>query len=1095
MEFRSDLAIITVVPEEYDAVRRRFSGLRLYSDPQTTNLYGWMHGQVRTAAGQQLHLVLSLAGKQGISAATAAAIQTVRFWRPRALLLVGIAGGIRRDGLTNGDIVVSTMVVGYEYGKLTHDYAPRPDMVFQVSRALLASASTLATNSGSRVDQDAPSPSPTVHLGYVASGDKLVDTTSSAYFQRVLKWAPKILAVEMEGAGAANAIQSLDDLDMKVHFLMVRGISDFPLESAEEASGQTAERDSWKIRAAESAANFASDLVTKAWPFPPIARRDFGQNGQPKHSTSPRLYAAGALDAGDRFFADIRYRRVLGEPFVLLMGSHDVAPGEASSIRPDAASCRHAQLARLLRSGVFRVVLAHGQGAELAQESKRDSPWRQVSFARIDQISAIALAKFFSTTEPGIKILDLNAGVGGLDNQKTRILQQVSRSGLVILDYSESDTALEQLVATSGGAVWLIGGDIVRLIEHFDLEPRKSGSNILHENTVAYEKLIDEIEERILPQVRLTSSPDSDDSWDGAAPNRIGELAQLQNQLEQHLLHATASPTAAATRDEGRYDAVTEMRAKIDALSIEGEGTILGEYCLSEKIGSGATSAVFAARHVINQATAAVKVLSRAQVEDRSAVHRFFRGARIMHALSHPNIVRIFDLGSTTGPWCYYVMEFVDGPNLDALLESDCLEPEQRWLIARQILQAVAYAHGTAGEQPIVHRDLKPSNILITERLEAKLGDFDTAFFERGSELSFNSNLPIGTAFYIAPEMEGSPAIETQRSPRIDVFALGRILLRLMTNIAPRETTVSAFLNDEEGLRVALTSRMPGRPANILCKLITRATHRIPERRFVNAGEVLAAFESAFAERVPTPRTLETFDLQFSRIPSSEYPRPPPTVEGRGAGTHSATITISRSFLMLKTPVTRALWREVWGEASEGPAQLPMEHVSWFSAVSFCNALSTTHGLECCYEISEDGVKWRRSANGFRLPTEAEWELACADARTVRSDGATFLDAIGWYSGNCKEGPQPVGLKAPNDLGLYDLLGNVWEWCWDWHAPLLDQDATDPIGPDTGSLRVLKGGSWRRPPEFCSPWVRYDGDPRNGGRSLGFRVVRTAEPS
>lgn len=136
-----------------------------------------------------------------------------------------------------------------------------------------------------------------------------------------------------------------------------------------------------------------------------------------------------------------------------------------------------------------------------------------------------------------------------------------------------------------------------------------------------------------------------------------------------------------------------------------------------------------------------------------------------------------------------------------------------------------------------------------------------------------------------------------------------------------------------------------------------------------------------------------------------------------------------------RSPVTWAEFAEVMGHRSAavhsyGP---PVAWVSWWDAVSYCTALSVQRGLEPVYRVVDDGVVRAAAANGFRLPTEAEWEHACRAGTSGPRYGD--LDAVAWYRGNSNGGPHEVGVKAPNGWGLHDLLGNVWEWCWDLYDP------------------------------------------------------------
>ncbi|MEU9864832.1 SUMF1/EgtB/PvdO family nonheme iron enzyme [Streptomyces sp. NPDC047971] len=183
-------------------------------------------------------------------------------------------------------------------------------------------------------------------------------------------------------------------------------------------------------------------------------------------------------------------------------------------------------------------------------------------------------------------------------------------------------------------------------------------------------------------------------------------------------------------------------------------------------------------------------------------------------------------------------------------------------------------------------------------------------------------------------------------------------------------------------------------------------------------------------------------------------------------------------------PVTQARYAEVTGErpSTTHGERLPVEGVSWWDAVRFCNALSEREGFAPAYRLDDDaegdGVEWDRSADGYRLPTEAEWEHACR----AGSDGPRHgpLDEIAWYRGNSGERLREVGTRKPNAWGLHDMLGNVWDWCWDVYDPEV-----------YGSYRVLRGGGWFDEHWSCRASARRRSHPTFRVDDVGFRVARS----
>lgn len=215
---------------------------------------------------------------------------------------------------------------------------------------------------------------------------------------------------------------------------------------------------------------------------------------------------------------------------------------------------------------------------------------------------------------------------------------------------------------------------------------------------------------------------------------------------------------------------------------------------------------------------------------------------------------------------------------------------------------------------------------------------------------------------------------------------------------------------------------------------------------------------------------------------------------------HNVTLN---SFLISKYEVTQELWESVMGNRPSyfKGSKRPVEFVNWCEAVEFCNKLSEKEGLQKAYSGSRDNITCDFDVNGYRLPTEAEWEYAARGGKKSKGytySGSNNLNEVGWYgasnnSGNRskEEGTSGVGKKQPNELGIYDISGNVWEWCWDRYGDYSSGSQTNPGGPSAGSARVCRGGCWYYNVEYCRIVDRNCYTPDSSHEGLGFRLART----
>ena len=222
-------------------------------------------------------------------------------------------------------------------------------------------------------------------------------------------------------------------------------------------------------------------------------------------------------------------------------------------------------------------------------------------------------------------------------------------------------------------------------------------------------------------------------------------------------------------------------------------------------------------------------------------------------------------------------------------------------------------------------------------------------------------------------------------------------------------------------------------------------------------------------------------------------------------------VTLTQPFFAGVYPVMQEDFRRVMEfnpSTSSSDPKCPVDSVTWFTALEFCNKLSDEDGLPHYYELTNPRRRSNGSigqadvsivgGNGYRLLTEAEWEYVCRAGSVAPwcfGDLVVAVTQYAWFFDNSPSGAQPVGLKKPNSWGLYDMHGNVMEWCFDWFSELYYQqcgEVENPLGPDNGTGRAIRGGSWQFGPEATRCSCRNSSNPENSSSMIGFRIARNA---
>lgn len=540
-----------------------------------------------------------------------------------------------------------------------------------------------------------------------------------------------------------------------------------------------------------------------------------------------------------------------------------------------------------------------------------------------------------------------------------------------------------------------------------------------------------------------------------------------------------------------------------------------GKYIVEELLGFGGFGVTYRAREQPSGQFVAIKTLNALQQSQPNFAARqetFVNEAMCLASCRHPHIVKVYpQLFQQDGLWCM-VMEYIDGQDLASYLEDrGVLSEEEALRIIRQVGDALSYVHN----QGFLHRDVKPANIILRrDNLDAVLIDFGLAReFVPGRVQSLTNHKTEGFAPIEQYERRGDFGAYT------DVYALAATLYNVLTDKSPPP----ANFRKEFNIPLAPPKQHNPQISDRVNDGILKGMALEPKDRSPTVQEWLKLFSSPplpifHFEVVTVDRQGKITNrrqhqaqyfvedlgngvsLEMVSIPGGTFLMGSPETEEerRESASPQHKVNLS-SFYMGKYPVTQVQWQAIAALPQVNQSlvpdpsdlkgtNLPVEHVSWYDAVEFCARLSRQTGRE------------------YRLPREAEWEYACrAGTTTPFYFGETITPDLANYRGNYtygagskgifREQTTDVGSFPPNPFGLYDMHGNVWEWCADcWHdsyqgAPS-DGSAWDE---NNNQYRLMRGGSWYVIPASCRCAYRsiYDpGDRRGNG--IGFRVVCAA---
>ena len=482
--------------------------------------------------------------------------------------------------------------------------------------------------------------------------------------------------------------------------------------------------------------------------------------------------------------------------------------------------------------------------------------------------------------------------------------------------------------------------------------------------------------------------------------------------------------------------------------------------------------------------------------ENRKNIERFLKEARTMAELKHKGVVSVSDVFEENAT-AYYVMDYIEGQCLE---DKGILSEAAALKYIDQVAQALKYIH----DKGILHLDIKPANIMIDRDDNVVLIDFGISkHYDGGGEAT--SSTTVGYSAGYSPIEQMTPGGLKQFTPSTDIYALGATIYKIISGTKPPASTDladDATLTKPDGMSqalfctvskcmqqkrkdrpqtmdevIALLNKEPKPPATspnppslspsqkpdpksrkvffmiIGLAIVIDVSVFVIKKCSVGSGNSIETATETIVEMRNSE--IETFTVngvafKMVKVAGGTFQMGGTSEQGSDAydneyPVHSVTLS---DYHIGQTEVTQELWEAVMGinpSEFEGDNQCPVKNVSWNDCQEFIKKLN------------------RLTGKNFRLPTEAEWEYAARGgnkSKGYKYSGSNDADAVAWYGNNGGYKTHAVATKQSNELGLYDMSGNLWEWCQDWYGDYTSRSQSNPKGANTGSYRVLRGGSW-----------------------------------
>jgi serine/threonine protein kinase len=626
----------------------------------------------------------------------------------------------------------------------------------------------------------------------------------------------------------------------------------------------------------------------------------------------------------------------------------------------------------------------------------------------------------------------------------------------------------------------------------------------------------------------------------------IATAAELVAALRKHSLLKPEQLDDVARQTGGKQlDARTLAQKLLQAGSLtpyqvnqllqgKGQELVLGSYLVLERLGEGGMGQVFKARHQGLGRVVALKLIHKERLGNPQAVKRFQREMQVAGKLNHPNIVLGYD-ADQIGNTHFFTMEFVEGTDLNKLVkEKGRLPVQEACDYIRQAALGLQHAH----ERGLVHRDIKPHNLLLAKNGTVKILDMGLARMQADEDTSTltKEGSVVGTLDYVSPEQ----AMNSHKVDiRADLYSLGCTFYFLLTGQVPFPggTAMEKLSNHAFHIPTPVEQLRPDIPPGVAA-IVRKLMSKKPEERFQTPAELavvlakgqMGAIQNGKGRKRhrlmllvggiaavagiglllallsgPEKHVVNSIGMKLSYIPPGKFlmGSTPEEIERFKKEPHSDEpgvslpaegpqheVRITKGFYMGVYEVRQSEYEKVMGKnpsAFKGP-DYPVEQVNWDEAVEFCKKLS---------DLPEE----KRAGRIYRLPTEAEWEYACRAGKqtffhwsdSLSSRQANFNGTFPF--GGAEKGPSigkttKVGSYPPNAWGLYDMHGNVSEWCLDGARTYTPNPVDDPRGPESaGGSPVLRGGSWLHDAWNCRSALRQPFRSSHRYHNVGFRVV------